>query len=153
MGYFTAIIILTVVSESKIWVLVFPFQVSVPAVPSTAEMSLNAEFIISLGENFQGPLSAGVTQAHREKINGRKSPEISGWNLPTHMQSWDQKRKKIPKRGSVTCNLMLQKPNVSLITPHSLMTIHYSASGNCLSSSENHGVIPAAVSWTSVSVL
>lgn len=75
MGYFIAIIILTVLSESKIWVLVFPFQVSVPAVPSTAEISLNAEFIISLGENFQGLLSAGETQAHREKINGYKNPE------------------------------------------------------------------------------
>lgn len=77
MGYFIAIIILTVLYERKICVLVFLFQVSVPAVPSTAEMSLNAEFIISLGENFQGPLSAGGTQAHREKINSCKSPAIS----------------------------------------------------------------------------
>lgn len=76
MGYFIAIIILTVLSESKIWVLVFPFQVSVPAVPSTAEMSLNVEFSISLGESFQRPLSAGEMQAHREKINGCKNPAI-----------------------------------------------------------------------------
>lgn len=77
MGYFIAIIILTVLSGSKIRVLTFPFQVSVPAVPSTAEICLNTESIISLGENFQGPLSAGGTQAHREKINGYKSPAIS----------------------------------------------------------------------------
>lgn len=77
MGYFIAIIILTVLSESKICVLVFPCQVSVPAVPSTAEITLKTEFSISLGENFQGLLSAGGTKAHREKINGCKSPAIS----------------------------------------------------------------------------
>lgn len=66
---------------------------------------------------------------------------------------WDWKEKKIPKLESVICNLTLLKPNVSLATPHPLMTIHYSATGNCLSSSENHGVIPAAISWTSGSEL
>ena len=123
MGYFIVIIIPTVLSESKIYILFFPFQVSVPAVPSTAEITLKAEFIISLGENFQRPLSAGGTQAYRKK--------------------------KKRKRKSLICNVTLLKPSVTLITPHSLMIIHYSAGGNCPSSNEYHGVIPAAISWTS----
>lgn len=77
MGYFIAIIIPTGLSESKICILVFPFQVSVPAVPPTAEINLKAEFITSLGENFWRPLSAGGRQVHGKKKNGCKSSAIS----------------------------------------------------------------------------
>lgn len=67
MGYFIAIGVLTFLSESKMCILVFPFQVSVPAVPPTAEITLKGEFIIPLGKKFQRPLSAGGTQAHSKK--------------------------------------------------------------------------------------
>lgn len=77
MGYFIEIINPTGLSESKICILVFPFQVSVPAVPPTAEITLKAEFITSLGENFWRSLSAGGRQVHGKKKNGCKSSAIS----------------------------------------------------------------------------
>lgn len=85
MGYFIAITIPTVLSESKICILVSPFQVSVPAVPPTAEITLKAEFIISLGENFQRPLPAGGTQAHsKKKMVAKAQQSLTKPSPPIH---------------------------------------------------------------------
>lgn len=77
MVYFLTIIIPTVLSEGKICILVFPFQVSVPAVPPTAEITKKAEYFISLGKNFQIPLYAVRTQAHTKTKNGCKRSAVS----------------------------------------------------------------------------